>query len=268
MTTIARARISALLCVLLVSAAGLSGQVRSLAVTYLYDNTTAVPGVKANWGFSCLVETEDRKILFDTGAKADVLKWNIARLGIDLSGLDAVVFSHTHDDHTGGPSAVGAHPGIPIYMPLHSRLSGFISAAIDGISARRVPVTGDAVQAFPWISVQGEMQGAAWEDCLTVDTPRGLVVIVGCAHPGIIPMLEKIRKTTGRPIHMVIGGFHLLSTPPDETARIVAGFKALGVQYAGPTHCTGDLAMELFREAYGGRFIRGGVGTVIRVNGE
>ncbi len=256
-------RAAAILFVL--CAAGLHSQAKSLTVTYLYDNTTAVPGVKADWGFSCLVEADGRKILFDTGARADVLSWNLQKLGVDLTGLDAVVFSHMHDDHTGGPQAAGAHPGIPIYMPGHSPLSGLTSAAIDRISAARVRVGKDAVQAFPWLTIQGEMGGIAWEDCLTVDTPKGLVVIVGCSHPGIIQMLQKVKETMGRPLYMVLGGFHLLNVTAADVETIAAGFRTLGVQHAGPTHCTGDKAMEIFRKAYGSNYVTGGVGTVVRV---
>jgi 7,8-dihydropterin-6-yl-methyl-4-(beta-D-ribofuranosyl)aminobenzene 5'-phosphate synthase len=63
---------------------------------------------------------------------------------------------------------------------------------------------------------------------------------------------------------VVVGGFHLLHTPADEVKRIVSEFKGMGVTYVGPTHCTGESVTELFREAYGERFIKGGVGTVVR----
>jgi 7,8-dihydropterin-6-yl-methyl-4-(beta-D-ribofuranosyl)aminobenzene 5'-phosphate synthase len=245
-------------------AAALCAQVRSLRVTYLYDNTAAMDGVKPDWGFSCLIEADGKTILFDTGANADVLRQNLAALKVDLLEVDALVFSHQHDDHTAGSAAVPPLPGISIYLPLHAKLPWTASAAVSRVSTIQVPV-GDPVEVFPGIRVQAELPGVTWEDSLTVDTPRGLVVIVGCAHPGIIKMLENIRDATHRPIYMVLGGFHLLSTPANEVKGIVSAFKAIGVQYAGPTHCTGDEAMRLFREAYGEGFIRGGVGTVVEV---
>ena len=95
-----------------------------------------------------------------------------------------------------------------------------------------------------------------------MDTRAGSVVIVG-AHPGIVAMLKRIAETTRRPVHMVVGGFHLLQTPPDDVRKIIAEFKTLGVAWVGPTHCTGDEAKRLFREAYGDHFVAGGVGTVV-----
>jgi 7,8-dihydropterin-6-yl-methyl-4-(beta-D-ribofuranosyl)aminobenzene 5'-phosphate synthase len=98
---------------------------------------------------------------------------------------------------------------------------------------------------------------------LIVDTPEGSVVIVGCAHPGIVSMPKRIAETTKKRTYMVIGGFHLMQTAADGVKRTIADFKALGMAWAGPTHCTGDEAITLFREAYGDRFIAGGVGTVV-----
>jgi 7,8-dihydropterin-6-yl-methyl-4-(beta-D-ribofuranosyl)aminobenzene 5'-phosphate synthase len=256
--------VSVVLLFIILGAAGLCAQVRSLRITYLYDNTSAVDGVKPNWGFSSLIEADGRTILFDTGANADVLRQNLAALKVDLLEVDALVFSHQHDDHTAGSAAIPPLPGISVYLPLHAKLPGTASAAVSRVSAKLVPV-GDPVEVFPWITAQAELPGVTWEDSLTVDTPRGLVVIVGCSHPGIVKMLESIRDATHRPIYMVIGGFHLLYTPVDEVKGIVSAFRAMGVQYAGPTHCTGDEAMRLFREAYGDKFIRGGVGTVVEV---
>jgi 7,8-dihydropterin-6-yl-methyl-4-(beta-D-ribofuranosyl)aminobenzene 5'-phosphate synthase len=232
----------------------------TLAITYLYDNTAAVPGVTADWGFSCLVECDGRRILFDTGANAGILRRNLSALKIDLSALDAVVISHGHDDHIGGIAALGARSGLPVFFPRHA--SRQAADAISAVSDARVPVT-DNIEPFPGIIVSAEYPGIAWEDALALDTPEGLIVIVGCAHPGIVTMLRKIGESTGHRIDTVIGGFHLLNTPKDEVGRIIAEFKAMGIRRVGATHCTGDEAIRMFREAYGNGFIEGGVGTVV-----
>ena len=123
---------------------------------------------------------------------------------------------------------------------------------------------GKSSQIFPGFAVSEEIAlNNAYEEALILDTPSGSVVIVGCAHPGIVAMLKRIAETTKKPIHMVIGGSHLRQTPPDQVRKVVNDFKSMSIAWAGPTHCTGDEAMKLFREAYGDHFISGGVGTVV-----
>ena len=135
-------------------------------------------------------------------------------------------------------------------------------AALRGSGARLVPVS-KSVEILPGFHTSDEFGNTIKEEALLVDTPDGLVVIVGCSHPGIVPMLRQIKASTGRPIHAVLGGFHLMQTPADEVKRMVAEFQELGVGRVGPTHCTGPDAIARFKEAYGDRFIQGGVGTVV-----
>jgi 7,8-dihydropterin-6-yl-methyl-4-(beta-D-ribofuranosyl)aminobenzene 5'-phosphate synthase len=236
------------------------GQDLGVRVTYLYDNTAAVPGVRADWGFACLVEGRDARLLFDTGTKPDVLTHNAEALHVDLGRLDAVVLSHDHGDHTAGFPALGPRPGLPVFYA-----RGFnpaVVAALRGSGARLVPVS-KSVEVLPGFHTSDEFGTTIKEEALLVDTPDGLVVIVGCSHPGIVPMLKQITASTGRPIHTVLGGFHLLQTPADEVKRIVAAFQELGVGRVGPTHCTGPDAIARFKDAYGDRFLQGGVGTVV-----
>jgi len=236
-------------------------------VTYLYDNTVAVEGTKAHWGFACLVEAHGRTVLFDTGAQAETLRQNMAVLKVDPARVQAVVLSHEHGDHTVGIDALPAIPGLPVYVGEHFRLPPPASLALARIGAERVTMkAGASARVSPGILVTEEISGnGAYEEALVIDSPAGSVVVVGCAHPGIVAMLRRVAETTKRPIHTVIGGFHLLQTPPDEIRTIVAAFKELGVVRTGPTHCTGTEAVRLFREAYGERFIGGGVGTVVEI---
>lgn len=108
------------------------------------------------------------------------------------------------------------------------------------------------------------MGNAIKEQTLILDTSRGLVIIAGCAHPGIVGILEKARLMTGRPIEAVLGGFHLLQKGDEEIGRIIARFKELGVARVGVSHCTGDKAIAMFRDAYKDRFIELGAGRVVR----
>lgn len=242
-----------------------SGQGPDLRVTYLYDNTAAVSGTQADWGFACLVEAHGHTVLFDTGTKPEILRHNLATLKVDVSRAQALVFSHEHGDHTMGVGALPAMPGLPVYIGEHFRLPSPAAEALTRIGAKRIAVgTERSAEVFPGITVTREfVAGGPHEEALVVDTPRGSVVIVGCAHPGIVTMLKGIAESARRPIHMVLGGFHLMQTPAQDVKRLIAEFKALGVEWAGPTHCTGDEAIRLFRDAYGDHFVAGGVGTVI-----
>ena len=250
-------------CLLLLGlhgAAQVSSQ--SLTITYLYDNTTTSSSTKPDWGFSCLMQGSGNNVLFDTGAKPDILRANIAALHVDASRINAVVFSHEHADHTGGVEALGERSGLPTFFP--AAFGEATRAAFIRQGLRLMPVS-KATAVLPGIATSDEMGTQIREEALVAEIPDGLVVVVGCAHPGIIPMLKQISASRKRPIHMVLGGFHLLQTPTDEVKDIVSQFKGMGIAYAGPTHCTGDGAIELFRAAYGAHFISGGVGTIVRV---
>jgi 7,8-dihydropterin-6-yl-methyl-4-(beta-D-ribofuranosyl)aminobenzene 5'-phosphate synthase len=251
-----------MMCFLLSGMHG-AGQIAvpSVTITYLYDNTTASAGTKSDWGFSCLVQGSGHTLLFDTGADPGILRANMAALHVDASRIQAVVFSHEHSDHTGGVAALGERKGMPAYFP--ASFGEAARAAFARLGLRLVPVT-KTTEVFPGFFTSEEFGTQIREEALIVETPSGLVVVVGCAHPGIIPMLRQITASRKRPIYMALGGFHLLETPAEEVKRIVGEFKALGVSYVGPTHCTGDGAIQLFRAAYGANFIPGGVGTVIR----
>lgn len=252
---------------LIVTGALLSAQVSTVRITNLYDSGTAAPGAKSDWGFACLLEGGGHTVLFDTGGRAEVLRQNLSALKIDPTRIQAVVLSHDHDDHTLGLAALPGGAGLPVYTGAHADLSPEALAALKRIGARRVVVgPGQLVDVFPGFRVSGEIHAAgAYEEALIVDTPNGLIVVVGCSHPGIVLMLRQIAAATKRPIYTVIGGFHLLQTPAAEVKQIVADFRKLGVAWVGPTHCTGEEATRLFREAYGDHLIPGGVGTVVNV---
>jgi 7,8-dihydropterin-6-yl-methyl-4-(beta-D-ribofuranosyl)aminobenzene 5'-phosphate synthase len=250
--------------VLLSSPLALS-QAPAVRITYLYDNTTVSPAFQADWGFACLIEAHGRTVLFDTGTKPDVLRHNLATLKIDIRKAQALVFSHPHGDHTLGAGALPAMTGIPAYLGHHFRLPPQADTELARIGVKRITVPADGrVDVFPGIAVGPEMfAGGIYEMPLTIDTPSGLIVVVGCSHPGIVDMLKRVTATTKRPVHAVIGGMHLMQTPPEDVRRIIAEFKALGVAWAGPTHCTGPEAIRQFREAYGDHFIQGGAGAIV-----
>lgn len=232
-------------------------------LTILYDNNAAVPATRASWGFSCLVEAHGKTVLFDAGGKPEVMGHNLSALNIDASKIDAAVFSHEHGDHTSGFPAVRTRPGIPAYVPrdFHPQEE---SPSLSASGLRLSEVT-HSVEILPGFRISDSLHGPPPEIALAVDSSAGLVVITGCAHPGIIRLLENLSERTGRPIDTVIGGFHLLKTPDDDVRAIIAGLRKMGVRRAGPTHCSGDAAIRLFREAFGPDFIACGTGAVIQL---
>jgi len=249
---------------LVLSGPSLPAQNPGLTITIIYDNYAADPACGADWGFSCLIEGTGKTILFDTGTKEDLFLKNAAALKVDLGRVDLAVLSHFHGDHLGGFDAVlRERPGLPFYVPDDkSEPAVRLSERWAKAGARLVPVS-KPLRPGDGLVLPGTMGEAIREQLLVLDTSRGLVIIAGCAHPGIAGMVEKAKEVTGRPVEAVIGGFHLLQTGDQDLARILARFKEMGVAGVGATHCTGDKAIALFREAYKDKFIELGAGRVL-----
>lgn len=111
----------------------------------------------------------------------------------------------------------------------------------------------------------GEMGTTIKEQALIVDTPRGLLVITGCAHPDVADMAERAKKYLGKDIYLLMGGFHLGGKTDAEIRTVTKRLKALGVRKVAPSHCTGDSAIRLFREEWKNNFVEGGMGAVIEI---
>jgi len=236
---------------------------RGVTLTVVYDNYALTEGTKADWGFSCLIEGTDKTILFDTGTRGDILLGNMEVLGIDPASVDAVVLSHIHRDHIGGlGSILDTKADISVYFG-DSFPAAFAQDILDR-GARPVRVRGP-VEICENVFSTGELEGSTPEQSLILDTKRGLIIITGCSHPGVVTILKRAKELFDKDISLVFGGFHLTSASETAVRRIIESFKALGVRTCGPTHCTGDRAIALFREAYGTNCIPMGVGQIIRV---
>jgi 7,8-dihydropterin-6-yl-methyl-4-(beta-D-ribofuranosyl)aminobenzene 5'-phosphate synthase len=228
--------------------------------TIVYDNNAYNPALRTDWGFACLVETPGTTVLFDTGADGRTLLGNMAALGLDLEAIDAIVLSHIHGDHTGGLTALldtGIRP--TVYVP-----ATFPVSFKDGVRARTslVEVQGP-VEICPGIHTTGEMGSSMVEQALVVATGDGLVVVTGCAHPGIVEMVRRAREVVEGDVALVVGGFHLGQASRSRIDDIIAEFRRLGVWRTAPCHCTGDQARRMFADAFGTDFILTGVGGVI-----
>jgi 7,8-dihydropterin-6-yl-methyl-4-(beta-D-ribofuranosyl)aminobenzene 5'-phosphate synthase len=171
-----------------------------MKLTVLYDNE-AIEGFKKGWGFSCLIEQGGKKILFDTGWDGKKLLHNMKKAGIRKEDLDIIVLSHDHWDHIGGLTRV-LHPKAEVYLPasFSMRLKNEISK-----EARLQEVSGP-MEIMEGIYLTGELGTKVKEQALVVNTGNGLLVITGCAHPGLDVILRSagsFGNVTG-----AMGGFH------------------------------------------------------------
>lgn len=234
-----------------------------MRMTILYDNYVNVAGTKSDWGFSCLIEGAEKTILFDTGTKPKILMQNIEALNVDLTKIDLIVISHNHGDHTGGLRTVlEENSDVSVYLPYStpSEYKESISSTGAEVVTEKEPK-----QIAEGVYLTGEMGFDILEQSLILDTPKGLVVITGCSHQGIVNILKRTKEVVDKNIYLVFGGFHLLRHSEEMVNDIVSKFKTYGVQKCGCTHCTGDDAIQLFREAYGENFVDMGTGKIINI---
>jgi 7,8-dihydropterin-6-yl-methyl-4-(beta-D-ribofuranosyl)aminobenzene 5'-phosphate synthase len=135
----------------------------------------------------------------------------------------------------------------------------------------RVREQTEVVEVSPGLAVvggafsTGEMGGAVLEQALVLRSEQGLVVLTGCAHPGIAHMIERAQQLFGGQVHLVLGGFHLGDRSVTELGDLLARFRSLGVETVAPCHCAGDRAIEMFRGEFGEDFLQVGVGRVVLV---
>lgn len=233
-------------------------EAEEVTVTVVFDNNPYLEGLKTSWGFSCLVEGWEKTVLFDTGGDGDILLYNMERLGIDPGHIDAVVISHTHGDHTGGLARLlSSHPDLEVYLPASAGTD--LKYSVRSSASLLVEVS-DALPICAGIWSTGELGSGIREQALVVKSDAGLIVITGCAHPGIVEMVRAAKAAVAGDILLAIGGFHLRDSGGGEIERIIAELKELGVRRVGPCHCTGDNAIESFAGAFGEDFIMVGVG--------
>lgn len=237
-------------------------QADSLRITVLYDNYVHDSRLQTGWGFAALVEYGEDVVLFDTGADGPALLANLSALSIDPRSIDAVVLSHAHGDHTAGLEAL-LETGVRPIVYLHPSFPEEFKQRIGSLTTVVETEAGQYVSGR--ISTTGEVEGGIPEQALIVETARGLVVVTGCAHPGVARMIASAKSLRGGSVHLALGGFHLLNMGPEQLRALTAEFRQLGVEKVAPTHCTGDPAIEMFAAQYGDDFVPVGAGLVIGV---
>ncbi len=232
------------------------------SITVLYDNR-AVNGFTADWGFSALIETEEETLLFDTGAKSEVLKENGEKAGVDWQSIDFIFISHNHWDHTGGLPFVLQVTNQPELFVPETDLEYF--EELTGEKAVCVPVNAPTYISDKFIStgiMPTGMESPAAEHSLIFKSKQGFILITGCSHPGIVEIAERATAICGEKLLLTLGGFHLYKKDATEIEEISQKLKNF-TEYVAPCHCTGDLGIEIFKDNWKERFVEVKAGVEI-----
>lgn len=256
-----------ILASLLISGPVLGGNVQTtrpvLRVTVVFNNIPFETRLTTSWGFSCLIEGPEQTILFDTGGDGSLLMSNMAFMNINPKSIDTLFLSHIHGDHTGGvESFLKQNPNVTVWLPESFPLS--FQQAITQYGAR-VRAVRSFTPLFDSVYSTGEMGDWIKEQALILKTSKGLVIITGCAHPGIVNVVRQAMGRCEDKVYLLTGGFHLGGMASEQIEEVIRALKALGVKKVAPSHCTGDRAMSMFRDAWGEDFLEGGAGTVMEV---
>jgi 7,8-dihydropterin-6-yl-methyl-4-(beta-D-ribofuranosyl)aminobenzene 5'-phosphate synthase len=266
-------------------------------VTILYDSFGKNPSLTMDWGFAALVEYGGKRILFDTGNNAKIFEHNVKAVGVDLGNLDFVVMSHRHGDHMGGLAyLLKVNPTVKIYAP--KERSGVYGDDQPSSSWYRKDASLPAEQRYysgapPEIIHMGEAWPGAnfqlidrnteiapgmylialvsdrpgtlelHELSLAIRTPDGLVLVVGCSHPGVEHIVQEATAINPH-INILFGGLHQIQAPDPEVERIAT---VLHNQYrlerVAPGHCTGEPEFAALKKTFGDHYLYAGVGSVV-----
>ena len=262
-------------------------------ITILYDAFGTDPAMTKDWGFSALVEVAGKRILFDTGDNAEIFAANVKAKGVDLSKLDFVILSHRHSDHIAGLSYVlSVNPTVKIYAPKEgfgifgSSLPSSFYRKDDSLPAdmryydgkppevmkfgaawanAHFELIDQTTEIAPGITLISDLPGTRElkELSLAVNGPDGLILLVGCSHPGIERIVEAAAAINPK-IRLVAGGFHMVVAPDEAITKVVAALKdRFKVESIAPGHCTGEPTFAALKKAFGDKYLYAGLGTSI-----
>ena len=265
-------------------------------ITILYDAFGTDPAMTKDWGFSALVEVAGKRILFDTGDNAEIFAANVKAKGVDLSKLDFVILSHRHSDHTAGLSYVlSVNPTVKIYAPKEG--FGIFGSSLPSSFYRKDDSLPADMRYYDGKPPEVMKFGAAWANAhfelidqtteiapgitlialisdlpgtrelkelsLAVNGPDGLILVVGCSHPGIERIVEAAAAINPK-IRLVAGGFHMVVAPDEAITKVVAALKdRFKVESIAPGHCTGEPTFAALKKAFGDKYLYAGLGTSI-----
>lgn len=234
----------------------------TITISILYDNNPYDNRMRNRWGFAALIDNRVTKLLFDAGLDGNTLLNNMRIMGIKPTYIQGIALSHEHPDHIGGLHALLVAKRTPVL---------YIPPSFRDIYKHKLNLVTTVVEVVPGqllsknIFTTGGIEGSIVEQCLVVKTKRGIILVTGCAYTGIVKIVEDVKSRFGDPIRMVLGGFHLRHKSVGSITAIIDAFRRLGVEKVAPCHCTGDRAIKMFANEYGGGLIRTGVGKVFHV---
>ena len=269
-------------------------------ITILHDSFGRRPELKKDWGFAALLEHGGRRVLFDTGNNARTFAENTEALGVDLRKLDFVVISHRHGDHTSGLGyLLEKAPRLPVWVPKEtygvfgSALPGTFYPRCGSLPAYMQYYDGKPPETilhgspwpgarFTWVKETTEAAPGLWlvsvvsdvpgtremrELSVALRTPRGLVIIAGCSHPGIEKILAASRSIDER-VHCIFGGLHLVLASEAEVQRVAAALREeWRIERVAPGHCTGEPGFLALSKRFGDKYVYAGLGDSVELPG-
>ena len=229
-------------------------------IDIVFNNVPFSEGCTTDWGFACFVRGPEVNLLFDTGCDGDILLKNMRVMDIDPQEIDLIFISHMHYDHIGGlENILQANPHVKLFLPASA--TGEALSRIGEFGSTTVLVE-KPVQVVQGIYSTGELGNEHLrEQSLVIESESGLAVITGCAHPGIVQIVERAKTLRENNVSIVLGGFHMMRMNEQEIDKIVKQLQGLEVERIGPSHCTGEAAIRAFKQAWGSRFVDLGCGA-------
>jgi len=228
----------------------------------LVDNRAIEP-LEPAWGLAVYLEAEGTRVLFDTGPEPVVLERNSELLRTRLNDLDFVFLSHEHADHVGGlPYVADLNPGLEVYIPAGASKS--LRRWIEDLGLRAVCVRG-VREISEGIYSSGEVCSGICEHALVVRTRGGLLVLTGCAHPGVRPLIERARALDKR-VLMLLGGLHLAGAGLTELESVARYMAEIEIDTVLPLHCSGDRAVTYLARRLASTCGRGFAGLAVEVS--
>ena len=234
----------------------------AVTIDIVYDNTSARAGFVDDWGFAAVVTVGEQRILFDSGADPELFMRQLERLRIDPVTITHAVISHRHADHLGGiyRLVLRNHDMKVFFLDSFPEDAFNVAAAVNLFPER---VTGPR-EIVPGVYTTGPIDGRIPEQALLVETSEGLVMLVGCGHPGVAKMVEAAerQRKTGS-VRLLLGGFHMMRMSEEQIRAEIARLQELHVEKIAPAHCTGEKAKRLIRRAWKGNSVAAGAGRRI-----